>query len=118
MAERIVNHKAELFSDRILKLYKYLTENKKEYILSKQILRSGTSVGANLTEAECASSRKDFIAKNHIAFKEINETMYWLRKLLSAEHISQREFNSIYKDAEEIKKILSALLKTLKLKSE
>ena len=113
MTNRIVNQKAELFSDRILKLHKYLMVNKKEAILSKQILRSGTSVGANLAEAECASSRKDFISKNYIAFKEINETMFWLRKLLSGQYIKQTEFISVYKDAEEIKKILTKILKTL-----
>ncbi|MDR0741324.1 MAG: four helix bundle protein [Rickettsiales bacterium] len=83
-------------------------------MLSRQILRSGTSVGANLAEAECAASKKDFIAKSYIALKEINETMYWLRKFLFSQHISQKEFDSIYKDAEEIKKMLSAILRTLK----
>lgn len=114
MSNRIVNQKAELFSDRIVNLYKYIYYTKKETIMSKQILKSGTSVGANLTEAECASSRKDFINKNYIAYKEINETMYWLRKLKSGKFLTEKEFDSIYIDAEEIKKILTKILKTLK----
>ena len=114
MAERIINQKAELFSDRIIRLHKYLSENKHEFVMSKQILRAGTSIGANLAEAEYASSRKDFIAKNYISFREINETMYWLRRLFAAKHITKPQFDSIYKDAEEIKKILYKITKTLK----
>ncbi|MCL2369444.1 MAG: four helix bundle protein [Alphaproteobacteria bacterium] len=114
MSNRIINQKSELFSDRIVNLYKYVYYTKKETVMSKQILKSGTSVGANLTEAECASSRKDFINKNYIAYKEINETMYWLRRLKSDNFLTEKQFNSIYTDAEEIKKILTAILKTLK----
>ena len=96
------------FSIRIVRLYKYLCEEKKEFILSKQILRSGTSIGANIAESECAISKKDFLMKIYIALKETAETLYWLELLNRSEYLNDGEFKSLYSDCMEIKKILSA----------
>lgn len=87
---------------RIVKLSRYLTKNKKEFILSKQILRSGTSIGANIEESIGVQSDKDFLNKVSIAYKEIRETMYWLRILKDSDFITENNFISIYKDTEEI----------------
>ena len=110
----VIKLKSLAFAKRTVKLYKYLCEEKKEYLLSKQILRSGTSIGANVTEAENGISRKDFIAKMYIAFKECAETMYWLELLLAGEYISENEYRSLQNDCEEMKKILSSITKTSK----
>ncbi len=99
---------------RIVNLCKFLRENKSEYVLSKQILRSGTSVGANVRESEHAESRADFIHKLSIAQKEINETLYWLELLNETEYINKTEFNSLSSDAEEIKKIVTSIILTTK----
>lgn len=108
----IIKEKSKVFALRIIKLYKYLTITKKEYILSKQVLRSGTSIGANITEANAGQSKKDFIAKIYIAHKESVETNYWL-ELLRDSSILEKEFvNSVLKDCEEICKILSKIQKT------
>ena len=95
-------------------MYKHLTNDKKEYILSKQMLRSGTSIGANVSEAESGQSKADFIAKMNIALKEANETKYWLRLLHKTEYLSESEFNSVYTDIPEITAILTAICKTTK----
>ncbi|MDR0967927.1 MAG: four helix bundle protein [Rickettsiales bacterium] len=116
MAESIVAGKSELFAIRIINLYKYLFDKKKEFILSKQILRSGTSIGANLVEAKFAISKKDFICKFHISIKECSETLYWLRLLKETGYLSQNEFDSIYSECEEILKILVTSIKTAKKK--
>ena len=113
MAERIINVKSKEFALRIIKLYKYLL-NKKEFILSKQLLRAGTSIGANLAEAEFAISRKEFIAKSQIALKECAETRYWIELLYNAKLITKKEFESIYFDCVELLKMLVSSLKTLK----
>jgi four helix bundle protein len=105
----VIKNKSKLFALRIIGLYKYLTVNKKEYILSKQILRSGTSIGANVEEAQGAQSKKDFIAKIYIAHKESRETKYWL-ELLRDGNILEKEFSeSIIKDCEEICRILASI---------
>ena len=104
--------KSRLFALRIIRLYKYLCETKKEYILSKQILRCGTSIGANVTEAEAAVSKKDFLAKMHIAFKETAETRYWLDLLYQSNYLSAKEYASISKDCSELYRLLSAIKKT------
>ena len=104
--------KSEDFAVRIINLYKYLTETKKEFVMSKQVLRSGTGIGANLSESECAISKNDWLAKVYIALKETNETLYWLRLLIKTDFISRNEFDSIYADCEEIKRMLSASTKT------
>ena len=88
MAESItVQQKSRLFAVRIVRLYQYLCREKNEYVLSKQLLRSGTSIGANVAESECAFSRKDFLAKMYIAFKECNETLYWLDLLYDTDYL-------------------------------
>lgn len=104
------------FSIRIYNLYKHLCENKKEFVLSKQVLRSGTSIGANLSEAECAISENDFLAKIYISYKECSETLYWLELLKNINLLSETEFNSIYNDCKELIKILSASIQTIKKK--
>ena len=87
-----IEHKSFLFSVRIVKLARYLQEEKKEYILSKQLIRAGTSIGANIVEAQQAQSRADFISKLSIALKEASETNYWLRLLNATEYLSESEF--------------------------
>ncbi|MBR1917303.1 MAG: four helix bundle protein [Bacteroidaceae bacterium] len=102
------------FSIKITKLYSFLNEEKKEHIISKQILRSGTSIGANLAEAQYGISKKDFLSKIYISLKETAETMYWLEVLHRAGHLSQEQFNSIFSDCEELKKIFMSITKTSK----
>ena len=114
MKESIIEEKTMAFSIRIINLYKFLNRTKKEYIVSKQILRAGTSIGANLAEAECAISRKDFLSKIYISFKECAETKYWLKLLKNTEYISQNEYASIIKDCDEIYRILASITKTTK----
>jgi len=106
MKERIINAKSRDFALRIIKLFKYLCDDKKEFVLSKQFLRSGTSIGANLAEAEFSISRKEFISKSQIALKECAETRYWLELLHMAKLINGKEFASIYNDCVELLKCL------------
>ena len=113
----VLKDKSVKFAIRIVNLYKYLVETKKEYVLSKQILRSGTSIGANISEAEYAQSNADFISKLSIALKENNETQYWLLLLISTNYIAETEYNSINEDCIEIMKMLISSIKTAKLKS-
>ncbi len=98
---------------RIVRLYRYLCDEKKEYVLSKQLLRSGTSIGANLAEAECAISKKDFLSKVYIALKECMETKYWLELLHETEYLTEHEYQSMNSDCEELRKMLSSTTKTL-----
>lgn len=114
MKESIVARKSYAFALRSIKLYKYLVAEKKEFVLSKQILRSGTSIGANIREAEHAQSKKDFIHKMNISLKEANETEYWLMLLKDSEYISQDSFNSIHPDSVELIKLLASIVKTSK----
>lgn len=109
-----VEQKSFHFAVRIVKLYHYLTETRKEYILSKQLMRSGTSIGANIAEAEQAQSRADFVAKLSIALKEASETNYWLRLLKATGYIQETEFQSIYNDCLELGKMLTAIIKSSK----
>ena len=111
--ENTVKYKSKRFAVRIVKLYKYLCDSKKEYVLSKQVLRSGTSIGANLAESECAISRKDFKSKIYIALKECVETIYWLDLLHETEYITNEEYQSVFSDCEELRKMLSSTTKTL-----
>ncbi len=99
---------------RIVKLYKHLIEKQKEFVLSKQLLRSGTSIGANIEEATGGQSKKDFIAKLSISYKESRETGYWLKILKETDFLTQKEFDSIYADLAELQKILTSILKTAK----
>jgi four helix bundle protein len=117
MNESVLKNKSFCFAVRIVNLYKYLCEDKKEFVLSKQILRSGTSVGAMVREAEYSESKADFVHKMAIAQKEINETIYWLELLKETEYISNKEFESISADAIEIIKMLTSSIKTAKSKS-
>ena len=114
MNENTVKFKSKKFAVRIVKLYKYLCDEKKEFVLSKQLLRSGTSIGANIAESECAISKNDFLSKIYIALKECAETLYWLDILYDTEYLNKNEYLSIYKDCEEIKKMLSSSTKTMK----
>ena len=109
----LAGDKSKAFAIRIVKLYQYLCEEKKEFILSKQLLRSGTSIGANLAESECAISRSDFLSKVYIALKETSETLYWLELLNRTDYLTESQYESIRSDAEELRKMLSATTKTM-----
>ena len=113
MGENIILSKTYNFALRIIKLHKFLVDEKKEYTLSKQILRSGTSIGANSEEAVGSISKKDFRAKFFISYKEARETHYWLRLLRDSDYIDDQTANDMIKDVEEIMKILGAILKTV-----
>ena len=108
-----IKYKSKAFAVRVVKLYQYLCEEKKEYVLSKQILRSGTSIGANIAESECAISRKDFVSKIYIALKECVETIYWLELLYDTDFLSEKEFQSMKNDCEEMRKMMSSITKTV-----
>lgn len=114
MKENIVKNKSFKFSIRIVKLYQYLCEHKKEFVLSKQLLRSGTSVGAMVREAEHAESKADFKHKMAIAQKEINETIYWLELLAATDYLTNEQFESINIDAVEIIKLITTIIKSTK----
>ena len=114
--ESVVYSKAKSFAVRIVKLGRYLNEDMKEYILSRQIVRSGTSIGANIAEAMCGCSEKDFLNKAYISFKECGETIYWLELLKEGEYISRDQFDSLHADAIELHKMLSSITKTLREK--
>ena len=109
--ENVIARKSFAFSVRIVNLQKYLVNRKHEYILSKQICKSGTSIGANVAEAQRAQSTADFVAKLKIALKEANETQYWLRLLHETKYLSDKEFASLYGDLLELLKILTAICK-------
>lgn len=111
--EGAAKQKSKRFAVRIVRLYRFLYDEKREFIMSKQLLRSGTSIGANLAEAECAISKKDFLAKVYIALKECAETKYWLELLHETDYLSEEQYRSIYGDCEELRKILSATTKTV-----
>lgn len=114
MRENVLRTKSFNFALRIVNLYKFLKEEKKEFIMSKQIMRSGTSVGAMIREAEHGESKKDFVHKNSIAQKEINETLYWLELLYASNFISQQQYESLHTDAIEIVKLVTSTIKTAK----
>jgi len=111
--ENIIAIKSMKFAIRIINLYKYLID-KNEYVLSKQILRSGTSIGANCRESRNAQSRLDFISKLNIALKEADETAYWLDLLKEGSFIEESSYESIYNDCDEIIKLLTSIIKTSK----
>lgn len=114
MKENVLLEKSLHFAARIVKLYKYLTKEKHESVISKQIIRSGTSIGANANEAVYGVSKADFISKLHISLKETAETEYWLRLLVLSEYISKKDGESLIHDCLEIKRILIATLNTSK----
>ena len=111
--ERPAREKSRKFAVRAVRLYKYLCDDKREYVLSKQLLRAGTSIGANLAEAECAISRKDFLSKVYIALKECTETLYWLELLHETEFLTLEQYTSMQSDCEKLRRILSATTKTM-----
>ena len=114
MKDNVVKDKSLEFAVRIVNLYKFLVNEQKEFVMSKQILRSGTSIGANIREAEQAQSRADFINKLNIALKEANETEYWLELLIRTEYITREQYESITNDSTEINKLLISIIKTTK----
>ncbi len=114
MRENIVKDKSFVFALRVVKLAKYLQDETKEYVLSKQVLRSGTAIGALVREAEHAESKSDFTHKMSIALKEANETLYWLELLHRSEYIEAQSFESIRTDSEELIKLLVSIVKTSK----
>ena len=111
MSESIIENKSFDFAVRTVNLYKHLTTEKKEFVLSKQLLRCGTSIGANVSEGERGQSKADFNAKMNIALKEANETYYWLRLLHQTEYLSDKEFASMQNDIDEIIAILVSICK-------
>ena len=110
----IVYEKSKKFALRIVRLCKYLEDEKQEFVIAKQLLRCGTSIGANLAESICAVSRADFLNKNSIAYKESSETRYWLELLNDAGYISDQQFASIYQGADELFRMLTSIVKTTK----
>ncbi len=112
--ESIAYQKGLDYGKRMVNLYRHLTSEHREYVLSKQILRSGTSIGANIAEARYGISRKDFLSKIYIALKECAETIYWLELLYSCHYLTQEQYQSLYQDCEELRRILSATTKTMK----
>ena len=115
MKENIIVDKTYAFASRMVKLHKHLTLEQKEYVLSKQVLRSGTSIGANVEEAVAASSRADFIHKLTIAAKEARETAYWLRLLHDNDYLPSLLFQSVYQDIDEIKRIIGSIVISTKI---
>ena len=111
LKENVIREKSFQFAVRMVKLYQYLCNKKKEYVLSKQLLRSGTSIGANVEEAQGAISKADFSNKMSIAYKEAKETHYWLRLLQATEYLDQQSYDSIIEDCSEICKLLFSILK-------
>lgn len=114
MSDNILKDKSLKFAVRIVRLSQFLKEQQKEFVLSKQLLRSGTSIGANVRESRNAESDLDFIHKLAIAQKECDETCYWLELLFLTEYLSEKEFNSIHNDAVELLKIIKSTIITVK----
>ncbi len=110
----IIKQKSMDFAKRIVRLYQYLQSEQHEFVMSKQVLRSGTSIGANIAEAMYGSSRKDFAAKLQIAEKEAAETLYWLELLNSSEYLPDKLYQSFWQDCNELLAILSAIIRTTK----
>ena len=115
--DNVIQYKTYDFSVRIIKLYQFLVKEKQEFILSKQILRCGTSIGANVEEAIGGQSKKDFFAKLSISYKEARETHYWIRLLFDTDYIDKNMKISLLQDVEEILKIIGSILKTIKTNS-
>lgn len=116
--ENVIVEKSKAFALRIIKMYQFIVKEEKEFVLSKQILRSGTSIGANVKEAIRGQSKPDFYAKMNIALKEASETEYWLELLHESGYIEEQAFQSIYDDCQELIKILVSITKTQKFNSE
>ena len=114
MKDNVVKDKSYAFALRVIKAYQFISEKKREFVLSKQMLRSGTAIGALVREAEHAQSKADFINKMNIALKEANETEYWLMLLKDSEYIDEKSFTSIHQDCAEVVKLLITIVKTTK----
>ena len=114
MKENVIKQKSKIFAVRVVKLYRHLLEKKNEYIMSKQLMRSGTAIGALISESEYAETKKDFIHKMAVAQKEANETIYWLDLLKDTDYLTQEEFESINNDATEMLKLITSIIKTSK----
>ena len=114
MRDDVKWQKSEEFALKIIELYKYLSIEKREFVISKQILRSGTSIGANIVESEFSESQADFIHKLTISQKEAGETLYWLRLLVKSGYLDNTWFDSLYKEGEEIIRILTSIIVKLK----
>lgn len=114
MKENIVKNKSLEFALRIVKLYQYLSDAKKEYVLSKQLLRSGTAIGALVRESEHAESKADLIHKLSIALKEANESDYWIELLYRSGYLAESEYQSLFSDLDEIIRLLVSIIKTSK----
>ena len=112
--ENIIAEKSFSFAVRIVKLYRYLSQKERDYVLGRQLLRAGTSIGANIAEAQQAQSRADFISKLSIALKEASETNYWLRLLAATNYLSQKGANSMLADCIELEKLLTSILNSAK----
>ena len=113
-SENIIQAKSSAFAVRIVLLYHHLLKEKREFVLAKQLLRCGTSIGANVEEAIGGQSRADFVSKLSIAYKEARETSYWLRLLKDTEYLTETEFDSIYADSDELCRIIAAIQKSTK----
>ena len=114
MGENAIREKSKLFAIRVIRLYQFLTDKKREFTISKQLLRAGTSIGANVREATQAFSKNDFTYKMSIALKECDETCYWLEILQETGYVSPAQYENIYNDAQELFKMLTAIVKTAK----
>ncbi|NEU05857.1 four helix bundle protein [Clostridium sp. ATCC 25772] len=114
MKENLIYEKTFNFAIEIVKLYKYLSNQKKEFILSKQVLRSGTSIGANINEAIVAQSKKDFLSKMNIALKEAAETQYWIKLLIATNYIDRNHSKTLINECKEINRILRSIVKTIR----
>ena len=112
LSKSIVADKSFNFAVRVVNLYKYLSYEKKEFVLSKQLLRSGTSIGANVSEALQGQSKRDFLMKMNIALKEASETKYWLRLLRATDYLTDKEQLSIFENCIELEKLLTSIVKT------
>jgi four helix bundle protein len=115
-SDNVLQNKSYAFAIRIVKATQYLMNEKKEYVLSKQLLKSGTSIGANTEEAIGGQSDKDFYAKLNIVYKEARETSFWLRLLRDTNYFEESQANSLLSDCEEILKIVGSIIKTMKIK--
>jgi four helix bundle protein len=113
-SDNVVQNKSYDFALRIVKLYKYLSQEKKEFVLSKQLLRSGTSVGANIEEAIGGQSKADFFAKLTIAYKEARESKYWIRLLRDSDYLTIEQSDDLLKDVEELLKIIGSIQKSIR----
>jgi len=116
MKDNLIRNKSFVFALRIVKLFQYLLQEKKEFVLSKQLLRSGTSIGAMVRESEHAESKADFIHKLSIALKEANESEYWIDLLYHSNYLDEKQYESIIADIIELKRIITAILLSMKKK--